>query len=143
MNYTPAVSGGTSLTYPLEQVTLSISNPRLQKLNTSPWPLLPQGFNYTVVNAYLDYDNINCNSGQNLYIGYESLLGAQLASNFCDFDTTFMISTSGNIGLDTRVRNFFNATSTNFEPLVLYQQTDDTTAIYNKFELTITYLKFP
>lgn len=142
INYTPPTNTG-SLLYPLEQITLSISNIRLQKLNTSPWQLLPAGFNYTVINAYLNYDNINCNSGQNLFIGYESLLGASLSSNFCDFDTTFMIATSGNIGLDTRVRNFYSSTSTNFEPLVIYQQADDPTAIYNTFELTITYLKFP
>jgi len=142
MNYTPASSGGTSLLYPLEQVTLNISNIRLQKLNTSPWQLLPAGFNYTVVNAYLAYDNINCNSGLNLFIGYESLLGATTASCFCDFDTSFMIVNSGNIGLGTRIRNFHNATSTNVEPLVIWQQSDDTTANYNLFQLTITYLKF-
>jgi hypothetical protein len=143
MNYTRPATGSTSLTYPLEQVTLTISNIRLQKLNTSPWQLLPLGFNYTVVNANLNYDNINCNTGINLYIGYESLLAANVNSNFCDFDTALIAANFGNIGLGTRVRNFWTATSTNFEPLVIWQQADDTTATYNNFELTITYLKFP
>jgi hypothetical protein len=142
MNYTrPATSG--SLLYPIEQVTLSISNIRLQKLNTSPWTLLPQGFNYIVVNAYLDYDNINCDVAHNLFIGYESLLGATISSRFCDFDTTLILSQIGNIGIGTLPRNYWIANSTNSEPLIIWQPIDDTLATYNKFELTITYIKFP
>ena len=142
INYTPSTNTG-SLLYPLEQITLSISNIRLKVLNSSPWELLPLGFNYNVTNAYLNYDAVNFNTGINLFIGYESFLGANVFSSFCDFDTSAMSIGNGNIGLGTRVRNFSYANSTNSEPLVLWQQSDDGTANYNTFELTITYLKFP
>jgi hypothetical protein len=144
MNYTRPPAAPAGLTYPIEQITVNPTNLQLQKLNTSPFQILPSGFNYTVINANLKYDNINLNTGINLFIGYESLLGTAISSAFCDFDTAFMGLIAGNIGLDTKVRNqLIYATSTDFEPLVLWQQGDDSTATYNVFTLTITYIKFP
>lgn len=138
-----APSGGGNLTYPLKQITHTIDPIILKSLNTSPFAILTTGFNYIVISAVLNYDCINVNTGQNYYIGYESLLGGTVFSSFCDYDTALMETNSGVIGLGTRTRNLWIANSTNIENLVLWQQTNDGTAAFNRFELTITYLEFP
>jgi hypothetical protein len=141
INYTTAPA---SLKYPLEQITYSISNIDLGKLNSSPFEILPTGFNYNVVNAYLSYENSTLDPTQNLYIGYESLLGGVLTSCFCQFDTIYMNGNIGNIGLGTRIQNLGTpSNSANYEPLVLWQQADNTGATYTLFNLTVTYIKFP
>jgi hypothetical protein len=133
-----------SLKYPLEQITVNITTVDLIKLHTSPFEILPSGYNYNVVNAYLVYDNFQCNGGLNLYIGYESLLNVALTSSFCVFDTINMNGINGNIGIGTRIQNLNTpSNSVNSQPLVLYQTVDDNTAQYFTFELTITYIKFP
>jgi len=143
MNYTQKASTGNSLTFPLLQTTVQIGNGELKNLLTSPYEILPAGYNYVVINAYLDYRNNNLNSGSNLFIGYEALLGVQIASAFCDFDTTYIGTNNGNIGLGTKSRNFYISNSNNTQPLVLWQQIDDASANYDRFDLTITYLRFP
>lgn len=143
IEYLAPSSGGGGLQYPLKQITHTIDQGILKSLNSSPFALLTTGFNYIVISAVLNYDCVNVNSGQNYYIGYESLLGGTPFSSFCDFDTSLMGTNAGVIGLGTRTRNLWIANSTNIENLILWQQTDDGTAAFNRFDLTITYLEFP
>jgi len=139
-----APSGGSSLLYPIQQVTLSISNIRLQKLNTSPWQLLPSGFKYCVFSTILDYDNININSGQDMWIGHESLLAGSISfANQSRISTTTMGAQSGTMSIGTNENVAWYANAITTEPLVLYQQTDDSSAVFNYFNLTITYIKLP
>lgn len=144
MNYTTASIGGNSLTYAIKQISHNVDNAILKSLNTSPFQILGAGYNYTVINAILDYD-CNANSAtSNFFIGYESLLGATISSAFCDFDSTLIIPTTRDVlGIGTKSRNFWTATSNNVEPLVLWQSIDDSTANYVKFQLTITYIEYP
>ena len=142
IEYNTPVSGGTSLTFPLLQTTVSVGNSALKSLHTSPYQILPAGFNYVVINAYLDYRNNLLDPSINLFIGYELLLGAQIASAFCDFDTSGMGANDGNIGLGPKSHNYWMSNSNNTQPLVLWQQIDDALANYNQFDLTITYLQF-
>jgi hypothetical protein len=140
INYNTPSAG---LKYPLEQITVSVSGLDLKKLNTSPLQILPLGFNYDVINVYLNYDCFSCNTSVDLFIGYESLLAADLLSSFCSFDTIWLNSNFGTIGLGTRVINHLPSGTLNTQPLVIWQQSDDSGADYSIFELTVTYIKFP
>jgi hypothetical protein len=129
----------SGLTYPLEQITVNLTNGNLQKLNTSPYKILPQGFYYNVINTTLKYNCISVSSSPIMVICYESLQAPGGIFNF--IDTSFMAGTNGmfsmGLGVLTSVPN-----STNIEPLVLYSGLDDPTANFSLFELTVTYLKF-
>lgn len=142
IEYLAPTAGNNSLPYPIGQVTIQLTTEDLQNLNTKPYTILVQGSFNNVINASLLYSCTTCNTGINLFIGYEPLLGVASLSSFCDFDTAYISGNQGMISLGTRVRNFWINNSLDSSPLVLWQQADDASAIYSDFRLTITYLQF-
>jgi hypothetical protein len=142
INYNIPATGNTLL-YPLEQVTTNVGTLRLQKLNTSPFPIVPLGNYISVVNVTLKYNNINLDISNAIVIGFESVINSLFPETFCQILLGGgMLGNTGVISLGT---NFFNnnfENTLNSEPLVIYQIADDPTAVYNQFEITVTYLKF-
>jgi hypothetical protein len=138
------IKKGPGLRWPIQQKTLVLGGSTdLRTLNAGPYQLLPAGYHYNVLNVNLFYDLVNCATTDNLYIGYQTLLTGNVLSSFCDFVTANLGLGPGVIGLGTRVQNFSYANMDYNEPLVLWQNINDTTASYNYFILTITYIQFP
>lgn len=145
MNYTPAASGGSALTYPIQQINIDLSSSDFTKLNTTPLQVLPisSGQFYIPLNITLTYDNTVINSGQNFYLGFESLLNLNLSTAFTRFETAYI---AGNRGVQSYQLNYllFGIENTiDSQPLVIWQQTDDASAAFTKFILTLTYLQIP
>jgi hypothetical protein len=139
INYLTPSAGGSGLTYPLEQITVNLTNADLKVLNSSPFAILPQGFYYNVINTTLKYNCSSVSSSSIMVICYESLQAA--GGTFNLIDTTFMSGTNGMISMGLSILTSV-PNSTNIEPLVLYSGLNDPTANFSLFELTVTYLKF-
>tara|TARA_R110000868_G_scaffold126421_1_gene333480 strand:+ start:468 stop:905 length:438 start_codon:yes stop_codon:yes gene_type:complete len=143
MNYNRPAAGGTSLTYPIEQTTIDLSNKDFTKLNTSPITILPSSTELICpINITVQYDNIDGSSF--ILIGFESLLGPSLNQAWLSIISGSIIN--GATGVQTlgiqAVANYFANTKTN-EPLVLWSDSDDIFLTFTKFIVTITYLKIP
>jgi len=141
MNYTKAAS--SALIYPIEQITITIAPADLKTLNSSPVMLFPLGFNYCVIHTLLDYKCDNVNSGQEIWIGYETLLNGNISANQIRISTTTMATHIGKMSIAANNAVIWYANTINYQPLVLWQQTNDVVAQFDYFILTLTYLKFP
>jgi hypothetical protein len=142
IEYNAPVSGGTSLAFPLKQVTVNISNSELKSLHTSPYQILPSGISICVINAILDYKNTNLNTGQEMWIGYENLLNGNLISNQIRFGTTFMAGSTGIMSVGANDTMLYYASTENYQSLVLWQQIDDSVSNFDYFILTVTYIEY-
>tara|TARA_R110000868_G_scaffold345241_2_gene606353 strand:+ start:70 stop:498 length:429 start_codon:yes stop_codon:yes gene_type:complete len=140
IEYIAPSSGGSALTYPIEQITVNLTNAELKTLNTSPFEILPQGFYYNGINVTLKYNNNLLNPGILLFIGYESLISS--SGWMFVFDTSVFNNQFGVYSISAYSNNQARANTLNNEPLVVYQASNDNLANYTLFELTVTYLKF-
>lgn len=140
INYLIPSSGGGALTYPIEQITVNLTNADLIKLNTSPFEILPQGFYYNVINYTLKYNCITAGT-LTMFIGYESLLGINNNQNQGILEP-LSFGLSGVFSSNYFCVTAIPQNSKNSEPLVLYSDLDDALNNFTLFELTVTYLKF-
>ena len=143
MNYTKAPTAAPGLTYPIEQITTTISTPSLKTLNSGPVMLFNLGFNYCIIHTLLDYKCNNVNSGQEMWIGYETLLNGNLSANQIRISTTTMAPYAGKMSIAANNAVIWYANTINYQPLVLWQQLDDAISDFDYFTLTLTYIKFP
>jgi hypothetical protein len=140
INYLTPSAGGNSLTYPIEQITVNVANAELKTLNSSPFQILPIGFYYNGINATLKYNNVSLNPFTLLFIGYEPLIAG--GGWMFVFDPSGFNGNDGVYSLSAYYSNNGSANTLNSSPLVIYQTSNDGSANYIDFELTVTYLKF-
>jgi hypothetical protein len=144
IEYLAPSAGGSTLTYQIKQVSHNLTTANLKALNTTPFELIPASTSYYVplqVSIYFRSNSVN--TGQNYFIGYEPLLGASLSSYFCFFDTAYF--TTGNfqfMGAGIVNKNTWTDNAINNSPLVLWQQTDDSSADFDSFQIIVTYLDY-
>lgn len=136
-----APSGG-SLTYPIRQITLDLSLADFTKLNSSPIELITGGLGeYNCpIQIVIDY-SANALPNDTIFIGYETLLGSNIATAYCTIGTFPMSLKSGVFNLTTRFYNNTNADTID-ESLVLWQQNDVNNS-FKQFIIYITYITFP
>jgi len=143
IEYNPPVTGGSSLGFPLEQITITITPADLKTLHSSPVQLFSSGFNYCVIHTLLDYKCNNVNSGQEIWIGYEALLNGSINANQIRISTTVMATYTGKMSIAANNAVIWYANTTNNQPLILWQQINDAISSFDYFILTLTYIKFP
>jgi len=124
MNYTPAASGGSALTYPIQQINIDLSGSDFTKLNTTPLEVLPSssGQFYCPINITLTYNNTLINSGQNFYLGFESLLNVSLTTAFTRFETSYINNNRGVQSYQLNYLLFGIENTIDSQPLVIWQQ---------------------
>ena len=144
MNFTrPPAAGPAPLTYPIIQETINLSSADFTKLNTSPIQILPNQTNYICpINITIQYTNTNVGFTTGISIGFESILPT---GNFlCFFSTTSIAPLSGTFTYSiANAAGGTPSTTTDFEPLILWSNTDDIFLTFSKFIIVITYLRIP
>lgn len=133
---------GSGLQYAILQQSFTLTNIDLKSLNTSPYTLINIPSYIGIINCTLQYFNITVNTGQDMYIGYESLLGASLSSYQIRYQLPYIGGNRGVFTLSGNMTQAWTENTLNDEPLVLWQQSDDSSANYTTFKLIITYIAF-
>jgi hypothetical protein len=138
-----SIGGGGALTYPILQETIDLSNSDFTKLLTSPIQILPNQSNYICpLNITIQYTNTNVGFTTSISIGFESILPT--GNYLCFFATPSIALVSGTFTFSIpNGAGGTPSTTTDFEPLILWSNTDDLFLTFSKFIVTITYLRIP
>jgi hypothetical protein len=139
----PSASSNT-LTYQIKQLEYNLNNGDLTKLHSSPFILIPGTTSYyTPLQVAIKFNCTNVNTGINYFIGYESLLGVNINSYYCTFDTAYFGGSSTQfMSLGIKYQNYWINTSKTNEPLVLWEQIDDNLANFTNFQIIVTYIDY-
>ena len=145
MNYNRPPAAPAGLTYPILQETINLSNADFTKLNTSPLQLLPnQSNNICPLNIIIQYTNSGIGLSSVLLIGFESLLGPSSGgNNICFWNASFITFQTGVFTFSTPYGAGDYANTTDFEPLILWSQIDNSGLTFTRFYATITYIRIP
>jgi hypothetical protein len=132
--------GGGSLTYPIQQVTVDLSNQDFTTLNSAPLVILPPdpATAYCILSIITDWENINWSSFYVAYYEMTSIAGGSYGTFNDTIHRTTGISTSV-IPLNTTVPNINARKNRGFQ---LTSNSDNGGISFSRFFVTVTYIYY-